>query len=179
MTLELGINPDQKVSEDMDTTTGAETMADTKELNPKTAALSTKKGSTRGKNPRAIEYEAFDREKVETLPKDIATFMAVTKVTEESDLVNLLIDGYNDSQYSAASDEIGEFINDEWNKEYQAQFRLTIRNFSKMSGKSIEDTVSMLKTAIDAGWEAKKVELAAAKLKAEEDAKKAASEKAA
>lgn len=139
------------------------------------ANLVTKKGKTRGKNPRDIEYEAFDLEKQESLPKDMKEFMEVTKVTTEPELVELLINGFNDAQYSAASDEIGEFINDAWDKEYQAQFRLTIRNFSKISGKTIEETVVMLKPAIDAGWEvrlaSKKAELEKAELAKKELAK--------
>lgn len=117
--------------------------------------LTTAKGRTRGKNPRDIEYEKFDHEQPDTLPKTMKEFMEVTKVDKESDLLDLLVSGFNDSQYSAASDEIGEFINDAWDKDYQAQFRLTVRNFSKISGKSVEETVAMLKTAIDAGWDAK------------------------
>jgi hypothetical protein len=119
------------------------------------AKLSTKQGKTRGKNPRSIEYEAFDLEQPDTLPKTIKEFMEVTKVEKEPELVELLVNGFNDAQYSAASDEIGEFINDAWDKEYQSQFRLTVRNFSKISGKSIEEVVTMLKPAIDAGWTAK------------------------
>jgi len=145
--MELGMTP---VSSE-----GDGTMADEVKLNPPTAALSEKSGKTRGKNPRDIKYLAFDLEKTDTLPKDMKTFMAVTKTTSEADLLDYAIGGYNDSQYSAASDEIGEFIDDAWDKEYQNQFRLTVRNFSKLSGKSIEDTVTMVMPAVKAGWEAK------------------------
>lgn len=146
MTLAMGIIPKPKNRPNFGTINrGDGTMAQ----------LSVKKGKTRGKNPRDIEYEAFDLEKQESLPKSIKEFMEVTKVAEEKELVELLVNGFNDSQYSAASDEIGEFINDVWDKEYQAQFRLTIRNFSKIAGKSIEETVVMCKPAIDAGWEAR------------------------
>lgn len=130
------------------------------------AVLTTAKGKTRGKNPREIEYERFDREKNDNLPKTIKEFMEATGVKDEPALVDYLIDGFNDAQYSAASDEIGEFINDAWDKETQGQFRLAVRNFSKLSGKSIEDTVTMLKPAIEAGWLAKQEKLAAAKVEA-------------
>lgn len=133
------------------------------------AALSTKKGKTRGKNPREIEYQAFDLEKPESLPKDLKEFVAVTGVNDEKELVNLLINGFNDSQYSAASDEIGEFINDAWDKDTQTQFRLAVRNTSKIAGLSIEDTVNMLKPAVEKGWAAK-----VAKAKAEAEAAAAA-----
>lgn len=126
------------------------------------ASLSMKKGKTRGKNPREIEYEAFDLEKPESLPKTIQEFVTVTKVNDENELVALLINGFNDSQYSAASDEIGEFINDAWDKETQAQFRLAVRNTSKISGMSIEDVVTMLKPAVEKGWAAKVAAKAAA-----------------
>jgi hypothetical protein len=138
------------------------------------ASLSTKKGRTRGKNPRDIEYEAFDLEKPETLPKSMKEFMEVTNTKEEKDLVELLINGFNDSQYSAASDEIGEYINDAWDKEYQAQFRLTIRNFSKIAGKTVEETVTLLKPAIDAGWEVRKATKAAEAAKPVEEKKEVA-----
>lgn len=126
------------------------------------ANLVTKKGRTRGKNPRDIEYQAFDLEQPDSLPKSMAEFSEVTKVTEEKDFLELLIAGFNDSQYSAASDEIGEYVQDYWDKDYQNQFRLTVRNFSKISGKTIEETVDMLKMAIDAGWDKRVAEKKAA-----------------
>lgn len=127
------------------------------------AKLTVAKGKTRGKNPREIEYERFDREVAENLPKTIEEFMTVTGVKDQTELVNLLVDGFNDSQYSAASDEIGEFINDSWDKDTQNQFRLAVRNTSKLSGLSIEDVVTMLKPAIDKGWLAKVAAKEAAK----------------
>lgn len=126
------------------------------------ANLVTKKGRTRGKNPRDIEYQAFDLESPDSLPKTMGEFSEVTKVTEEKDFLELLIAGFNDSQYSAASDEIGEYVQDYWDKDYQNQFRLTVRNFSKISGKTIEETVDMLKMAIDAGWDKRVAEKKAA-----------------
>ena len=121
----------------------------------KMATLSTKKGKTRGRNPREIEYQAFDLEKPDTLPKSIQEFMDVTKVIEQAEVVALLVNGYNDSVYSAASDEIGEFINDAWDKDTQAQFRLAVRNYSKMTETSIEDSVNLIKPGVDKGWAAK------------------------
>jgi len=124
------------------------------------ATLSTKKGKTRGKNPRDIEYQAFDLEKPDTLPKSVDEFISVTgmdvmKKEDEKAFLEYLIDGYNGAQYSAASDEIGEFINDAWDKDTQAQFRLAVRNFSKLTNKSIEDAVAILKPSIDSAWLAK------------------------
>jgi len=37
-------------------------------------------GQTRGKNPIVIDWEAFDRSKVETLPTSIQMFMDITTV---------------------------------------------------------------------------------------------------
>ena len=119
------------------------------------AKLVTKNGRTRGKNPRDITYEAFDLEQPDTLPKSMQEFVEVTGKSEEKDLLELVISGYNDAAYSAASDEIGEFVMDYWDQDYKNQFRLTIRNFSKISGKTIDETVEMLKSAIDAGWDKK------------------------
>lgn len=120
-----------------------------------TASLSKREGKTRGKNPRPIEYEAFDLEKPETLPTSLQQFMSVTGVKEEKEVLALLIDGFNQNQYAAASDEIGEFINDAWDKDTQAQFRLAVRNTSKLTGQSIEETVAFMKPAIEKGWAAK------------------------
>ena len=116
------------------------------------AKLTTAKGKTRGKNPREIEFEKFDREQPETLPRTIEEFMAVTNVKEEPALVDLLIEGFNDASYSAASDEIGEFINDAWDKDTQGQFRLAVRNYSKLSGDTIEEAVSLIKPGVDKKW---------------------------
>jgi len=119
------------------------------------AALSTKTGKTRGKNPREIEYQAFDLEKPDTLPKSIKEFMEATGVSKEENLVEYLVDGFNMAQYSAASDEIGEFINDAWDKETQAQFRLAVRNYSKLTGLSIEDAVNLIKPGVEKAYQAK------------------------
>lgn len=125
-----------------------------------TAKLTLAKGKTRGKNPRDIEYERFDREMPDTLPKSLEEFSAVTGVVDEPGIVDLLIDGYNLAQYSAASDEIGEFINDEWSKEFQLLFRNAVRSYSKLSGDSIEDTVALVKPGVDKKWAAMKIEAA-------------------
>lgn len=127
----------------------------------KMASLTVAKGKTRGKNPREIEYQKFDLEKVDSLPKTLAEFMEVTKTLNndkpysQDDLLGFVIDGFNAAQYSAASDEIGEFIPDSWDKETQAQFRLAVRNTSKMAGLDIETVVNMLKPAVEKGLEAK------------------------
>lgn len=140
--------------------------------------LSTLKGKTRGKNTREIEYQAFDKEKPETLPLTPKEFMDVTGIKAEAELADLLIDGYNLQQYSAASDEIGEFVQDYWDKTFTDQFRLMIRNGSKLMSKTIEETVNLYKPAIEAGWlvrkaqiEADKIKAAAEKLAADEAAK--------
>lgn len=126
------------------------------------ASLIVKKGKTRGKNPRDIEYMAFDLEKPDSLPKSLNEFMEATGVKEQADIVSYLVDGFNSAQYSAASDEIGEFINDAWDKDTQAQFRLAVRNYSKLLGSDIETAVNLIKPGVDKAWEAK-----AAKAKAE------------
>lgn len=134
---------------------------------PKTeskVALSVKKGSTRGKNPREIEYMAFDLGKVETLPTTLEEFNKVTGTKDIKTLLEYLIGGYNDAMYSAASDEIGEFINDAWDKDTQNQFRLAVRNYSKLTASSIEDAVQLIKPGVDKAWVAKVA-------KAEADAK--------
>lgn len=128
--------------------TGAGKMAEV------TVGLVKKEGSTRGKNPRKIEYMAFDQSVPESLPKDLKEFIGLTK-SSESELLEYAIDGFNSAAYSAASDEIGEFIPDNWDKETAAQFRLAVRNTSKLTGLDIEATVNMLKPAIEKGLLAK------------------------
>jgi len=131
---------------------GAEnTMADETVV---TVGLVKKEGSTRGKNPRKIEYMAFDQSVPASLPKSLAEFVSITKA-DEGQLLEFAIDGFNSAAYSAASDEIGEFIPDEWDKETAAQFRLAVRNTSKLTGLDIEQTVNMLKPAIEKGLAAK------------------------
>lgn len=113
-----------------------------------------KEGSTRGKNPRKIEYMAFDQSVPASLPKSLKEFVEITKATEV-ELLEYAIDGFNSAAYSAASDEIGEFIPDSWDKDTAAQFRLAVRNTSKLTGLDIEATVNMLKPAIEKGLAAK------------------------
>src|SRR5678809_509229 len=85
-------------------------------------------------------------------PKTPAQFMEVTKTNEDADLVAYLIDGYNKAQYSAASDEIGEFIEDAWDSNTKAQFRLVVRNYAKSADMTIEEAVEMVKPAIHKAW---------------------------
>jgi len=133
----------------------------------KKVELFPKKGSTRGKNPREIEYMAFDTSKPHTLPESPEEFNAVTNTKDMKVFMEYLIGGYNDAMYSAASDEIGEFINDAWDKDTQNQFRLAVRNYSKTAETTIEEAVQLIKPGVDKGW-AKKV------ARAEEAAKAAA-----
>jgi hypothetical protein len=102
-------------------------------------------GATRGRNVSIIEYEAFDTSLPDTLPSSVEEFMSLTGTNDEKVLVEYLIDGYNDAQYKAASDEIGEFINPAWPKDVQAQFRLAVRNYAKMAEVSIEEAAALMK----------------------------------
>lgn len=130
--------------------------------------LTQAEGSTRGKNPRKITYLKFDLEKPEFLPQSLKEFLEATaennggKPYTEKEMLDFVVDGFNLASYSAASDEIGEFIPDSWDKETAAQFRLAVRNTSKLAGFSIEDTVKMLLPAVEKGIQAKKDALAAA-----------------
>jgi len=110
-----------------------------------------KVGSTRGKNPQAISYEAFDESLPETLPKSLGEFMELTKINDEAAITGLLIDGYNDSQYTAASDPIAEYVNPAWSDDVQKQFRMVVRNYvAALQGTvSIEDAVALIKPGIE------------------------------
>jgi hypothetical protein len=113
-------------------------------------------GQTRGKNPKVITWEAFDDSKPETLPTSLSEFMDITKTNDEKVIVQYLLDGFNDAQYSAASDPIAEFVNPVWADETQKQFRLVVRNYSNATGVTIEDAVALIKPGIEAA-EAKKL----------------------
>ena len=106
-------------------------------------------GKTRGKNPVVISYENFDSSQPDTLPKSIQSFMDITGVKGEPELVAFLIAGYNDDKYTAASDPLAEFVNDAWTPEVQQQFRLVVRNYSRGAGVSIEDAVSLIKPGFE------------------------------
>jgi len=107
-------------------------------------------GQTRGKNPQVITWEAFDESAPDTLPKTLSEFMEVSKVQDEPLIVSYLIAGYNDAQYTAASDPIAEFVNPAWSDDVQKQFRLVVRNYSNATGVSIEDAVALIKPGIEA-----------------------------
>ncbi len=107
-------------------------------------------GQTRGKNPQVISWEAFDDSQPDTLPATLPEFMEITKTQEEKAIVGYLIDGYNDAQYTAASDPIAEFVNPTWSDDVQKQFRLVVRNYSNATGVSLEDAVALIKPGIEA-----------------------------
>lgn len=106
-------------------------------------------GQTRGKNPMVINWEAFDESLPETLPKTIKDFMEITKVQDEPTLVNYLIGGLNDANYTAASDPLAEFVNLAWPQEAQTQFRLVVRNYSRGASVSLEDAVTLIKPGFE------------------------------
>lgn len=106
-------------------------------------------GQTRGKNPQVITWEAFDDSLPDSLPKTLAEFMEIAKVSEEGPLTALLIDGFNASAYSAASDPIAEYVNPVWPEEVQKQFRMVVRNYAAATQCSIEDAVALIKPGIE------------------------------
>lgn len=117
--------------------------------------LRVKYGFTRGKGSIPIKWEAFDESQPDTLPVSFEEFMALTGVKAEKDLVDFLVTGFNDSQYTAASDPIAEYVNPAWDKETQNQFRLVVRNLSKAMDASIESVVGMVKPGVEKAFAAK------------------------
>lgn len=105
-------------------------------------------GQTRGKASQVIKWEAFDESKPDTLPKSIAQFSEITGKKDEPTLLGYLIAGYNDEQYTAASDPIAEFVEDTWPDDVQAQFRLVVRNYARATNSSLEDAVNLIKPGI-------------------------------
>lgn len=107
-----------------------------------------KAGRTRGKGSMVITFEQFDETKPETLPKDIAGFLATVNLDptkDESTIVSYLISGFNTESYVAASDPLAEYVEDSWPADSKTQFRLVVRNYSRGAGVSIEDAVALIK----------------------------------
>lgn len=111
--------------------------------------LRVKYGMTRGKGSMPIKWEAFDDSQPETLPADFEEFSNLTGVKTEKELVEFLIVGFNDSQYTQASDPIAEHVNPAWDKDTQNQFRLVVRNLSKSAELAIEAAVAMIKPGVE------------------------------
>jgi hypothetical protein len=107
-----------------------------------------KVGSTRGRNPQVISFEAFDEAQKETLPTTLSEFMEITKVQDEPTIMEYLIDGFNSSNYTLASDPVAEFVEASWEDDVKKQFRLVVRNYSNATGVSIEDAVALIKPGI-------------------------------
>ena len=107
-----------------------------------------KVGSTRGKNPQAISFEAFDESLPATLPESLEEFMSLAKISDEKAIVALLVDGFNSFNYTAASDPIAEYVDATWSDEVQKQFRLVVRNYANATGISIDDAVALIKPGI-------------------------------
>jgi hypothetical protein len=110
-------------------------------------------GSTRGKNPQPISFEAFDETQPETLPKTLSEFMEVTKVSDENTIVGYLVDGFNSASYTAASDPIAEYVEPTWPDDIQRTFRLIVRNYANNANIPIEDAVALIKPGIVAAQE--------------------------
>ena len=106
-------------------------------------------GMTRGQNPQKIQYEAFDDSQPDTLPVTPSEFMTVTKTTDEALLARYLWEGFNAVNYSEASDPIKQFLNLAWDDDTQKSFRLAVRNYSNMTGLTIEDAVAIIKPGVD------------------------------
>ena len=111
-------------------------------------------GQTRGKASMVVSWEAFDEAQPDTLPTTVAEFMELTGKKETKDIVEMLIAGFNDASYTAASDPIAEFVNPTWPEDVQAQFRLVVRNYARATNGTIEAAVALIKPGIDAQYSA-------------------------
>lgn len=100
------------------------------EANPAYKGTFLRVGQTRGKNPQMVVWEAFDLSKSASLPTTVDEFMKLTNTKDEATYISYLIDGYNDAQYTLASDPIAEHVDPAWSEDVQKQFRLVVRNYS-------------------------------------------------
>jgi len=114
-----------------------------------------KVGQTRGRNPQVISYEVFDEKQPDTLPKTISEFMDITKVQDEPTLMGFMIDGFNLSSYTTASDPVAEFVDASWTDDVQKAFRTVVRQYAANANVSIEDAVALIKPGIVASQKAK------------------------
>ena len=117
-----------------------------------------KVGSTRGKNPQPISFEQFDTELPDTLPKTLSEFMDLVSEADKTEaaIVGFIIDGFNDAQYTAASDPIAEYVDPSWPEDVRKGFRIVVRNYSQNAKVSIEDAVALIKPGIIAAEKARK-----------------------
>lgn len=102
-------------------------------------------GKTRGKGSTIVTWEAFDEAKPETMPKAIAEFMEVTGKKDEATLVAYLISGFNEENYTTASDPLADYVDPSWPAEAQTQFRIVARNYSRGAVVSLEEAVKLIK----------------------------------
>lgn len=104
---------------------------------------------TRGRNPQPISYEQWDDSKADTLPTTLSEFMDLRKsVADEAGITRRLILGDNEVLYSEAADPVAEFVESSWDADVQTRFKVTIRNFARDSGLSIEDAVAIIKPSV-------------------------------
>lgn len=106
-----------------------------------------KVGQTRGRNPQVISYEVFNEKMTDTLPVTLSEFMELTKVQDEPTIMSYLIDGFNLSSYTTASDPVAEFVDASWPDDVQKGFRTVVRNYAQNVGVSIEDAANLIKPA--------------------------------
>lgn len=106
-------------------------------------------GATRGKGSVVITFEQFDETKPETLPKSLTEFSDVAKISDEKELVSLLIEGYNDKLYKDASDPLAEFVNPTWDDDVKLQFRLVARNYAKAMELPLDEVAAQMRDAFN------------------------------
>ena len=104
--------------------------------------------STRGKNPQVISYEAFDKDAAETLPADFAEFQSLTQVSDEREIVELLIIGYNQKAYTLASDPIAEYYEPDWTPDIRSGFKASVKGLTATGVLSLEQAVTAVKAAL-------------------------------
>lgn len=112
--------------------------------------LRLKVGSTRGKNPQVITFEAFDLDSPDTLPSDFAEFQTLSGVADEKEIVELLIIGHNAKAYSLASDPIAEYYEPDWTPDMRSGFKASVKGLTATGVINLETAVQLVKGAIAA-----------------------------
>lgn len=112
---------------------------------------------TRGKNPQEIQYEQWDETLPATLPSSFAEVIELHKTRgqegdkAEAEIVRRWILGDNSVMYSEASDPVAEFVDPTWPLDVQTRFKVCVKNYSRDSGVSFEDSANLFKPGIVAG----------------------------
>lgn len=112
------------------------------------------KAKTRGKNTREVTYKGVGKFVGEGEERHLVTAGVVTDIKdalsiEQGNMQSLLDNwavGFNASAYKDVSDQLAEYVNDNWDPTQVAAFRLAVNNLIKL-GMDVETAVAAAKNS--------------------------------